>query len=128
MALQEKYTESISKSERYERIAMLVRMSHWNCKPEFWGRDQALFEGQAVPIMQGHEGFVRAMLLGVPEKTDRIAFTVWTDQDAYAGFRASPDLARITDMFAPMYVDGALPRPSDFEVRASGDGRSTAQQ
>ena len=110
MALQEKYADSISKSDRYERIAMRVRMSHWNCKPEFWGRDQALFEGQAVPIMQG------------------IAFTVWTDQDAYAGFRASPDLARITDMFAPMYVDGAPPRPSDFEVRASGDGRSTAQQ
>ena len=93
MALQEKYADSISRPDRYERIAMRVRMSHWNCKPEFWGRDQALFEGQAVSIMQGHEGFVRAMLLGVPEK-----------------------------------VDGALPRPSDFEVRASGDGRSTAQQ
>ena len=101
---------------------MFARMSHWNCRPECWGEDQELFVAGAVPIMQAHAGFVRAMLLGVPGESSRIAFTVWADEAAYQRFTQSPDLPKITEMFKHMYVEGALPSPQEFEVRAQGDG------
>lgn len=103
---------------------MFVRMAHWKCKPDCWGEDQALFESGAVPIMQGHAGFVRAMLLGRPDGVERIAFTVWQDRAAYDRFCASPDLARITEMFAHMYVEGEHPKPDEFTVRAQGAAKS----
>lgn len=103
---------------------MLVRMAHWKCRPDCWGEDHALFEGGAVPIMQGHAGFVRAMLLGRPDAVERIAFTVWQDRAAYERFCASPDLARITEMFAHMYVEGEHPKPDEFIVRAQGAAKS----
>lgn len=99
---------------------MIVRMARWQCRPENWGEDRALFESRAVTIMQGHAGFVRAMLLGQPGGTGRIAFTMWQDRAAYDRFRASPDLALITALFAHMYVDGAPPVPEEYEVRAAG--------
>lgn len=99
---------------------MLVRQARWNCRPECWGEDQALFEAGAVPIMRRHAGFVRAMLLGRPDSGERIAFTVWQDRTAYDRFCQSPDLARITDMFAHMYVEGERPVPDEFVVRAQG--------
>lgn len=103
---------------------MLVRMAHWKCRPECWGEDQALFASGAVPIMQGHEGFVRAMLLGRPDGVERIAFTVWQDGAAYERFCKSPDLARITAMFAHMYVAGEPPQPDEFVVRAQGAAKT----
>lgn len=105
---------------------MLVRMAQWKCSPDYWGADRELFEGAAVPIMQGHDGFVQAMLLAVPETPERIAFTVWRDAEAYERFCQSPDLARITGLFAHMYVDGAPPVPADYEVRAAGAAARTA--
>jgi len=104
---------------------MIVRMARWQCRPECWGEDRELFESRAVTIMQGHAGFVRAMLLGAPAATGRIAFTVWQDRAAYERFRASPDLALITGIFAHMYVDGAPPVPEEYEVRAAGEARAT---
>ncbi|MCR9135697.1 MAG: hypothetical protein NXI27_06875 [Alphaproteobacteria bacterium] len=71
--------------------------------------------------MQKHSGFVRAMLLATPGETQRIAFTVWTDRGAYERFVESPDLDQITQMFAHMYVEGALPEPVEYEVRAQGE-------
>ncbi|MGI9501081.1 MAG: antibiotic biosynthesis monooxygenase [Geminicoccaceae bacterium] len=99
---------------------MFARMAYWNCKQDCWGEDMKLFEQGAVPIMRGHEGFVRAMLLGTPGETRRIAFTVWRDRDAYAAFVASSDLEKITRMFAHMYVEGDRPEPVEYEVRAEG--------
>lgn len=99
---------------------MYVRMSYWDCAPEFWGEDRKLFETGAVPIMQGHRGFVRAMLLATVGETRRIAFTMWENPEDYARFVASPDLEKITQMFAHMYVDGARPEPVEYEVRAQG--------
>lgn len=102
---------------------MYVRMAHWNCRKECWGEDAALFESGAVPIMQGHAGFVRAMLLATPDDVQRIAFTVWQSKDAYQAFISSPDLEKITAMFAHMYVDGDRPQPEEFTVRAQGAAR-----
>lgn len=100
---------------------MFVRMSYWSCKPENWGEDAVLFETGAVPIMQDHPGFVRAMLLGDAGAEQRIAFTVWQNPEAYAAFVDSPDLEKITSMFAHMYVDGKRPGPvKEYEVRAEG--------
>ncbi len=100
---------------------MFVRMSYWSCKPEKWGQDAILFETGAVPIMQAHRGFVRAMLLGEAGAEQRIAFTVWESPQAYAEFVDSPDLETITTMFADMYVDGKRPGPvREYEVRAQG--------
>lgn len=99
---------------------MIVRMAHWNCRQDCWGEDCELFDVGAVPIMQRHDGFIRAMLLGPPGETARIAFTVWSDPAAYRQFTESPDLAKITGMFAHMYVDGAPPRAQEFVVRAQG--------
>ncbi|WP_282604348.1 hypothetical protein [Pelagibius sp. Alg239-R121] len=100
---------------------MFVRMAYWNCKKDSWGEDSELFESDAVPIMQGHSGFVRAMLLATPGEVQRIAFTVWRDKAAYLTFVASPDLERITQMFAHMYVEGDRPEPVEYEVRAQSD-------
>ena len=99
---------------------MYVRMAYWNCREEFWGEDSELFESGAVPIMQAHAGFVRAMLLATPNETQRIAFTVWQNPEAYQKFVASPDLDKITEMFAHMYVKGTLPDPVEYNVRAQG--------
>lgn len=100
---------------------MYVRMAYWSCKPENWGEDARLFENGAVPIMQRHKGFVRGMLLGEPEAAQRIAFTVWTDPDAYKAFVDSPDLEKITVMFAHMYVEDQRPGPiREYTVRAQG--------
>lgn len=100
---------------------MYVRMSYWSCKPEYRGEDARLFESGAVAIMSGHKGFVRAMLLGEEAGEQRIAFTVWSDAEAYRAFVRSPDLEKITTMFAPMYVDGKRPGPvKEYEVRAQG--------
>ncbi len=100
---------------------MYVRMSYWKCKEECRGEDSELFESGAVPIMQGHDGFVRAMLLATPGEAQRIAFTQWRDQDAYDAFVASPDLNKIIDMFEHMYLPGGNPDPVEYEVRASGE-------
>ncbi len=99
---------------------MFVRMAYWNCRPECWGEDRELFESFAVPTMTGHDGFVRAMLLATPNEAQRIAFTLWTDRAAYDRFVASPDLQKITDKFAHMYIEGAVPDPVEYEVRAHG--------
>ena len=102
---------------------MYARVSHWSCDPEHWGADVDLFENGAVPIMRGHRGFVRAMLLGEENAEGRIAFTVWEDPRAYREFVESPDLERITAMFAHMYVDGKRPGPvCEYVVRAHGVG------
>ena len=100
---------------------MFVRMSYWSCKPENWGEDRELFAKGAVPIMQGHEGFVQAMLLAEMGNEQRIAFTVWDSPAAYQKFVESPDLERITKMFAHMYVGGQRPGPvKEYDVRAHG--------
>ena len=100
---------------------MYVRMAYWSCKPECWGEDAELFHDGAVPIMQAHQGFVRAMLLGEQKAEQRIAFTVWESPQAYEAFVASPDLEKITVMFSHMYVEGKRPGPiREYEVRAQG--------
>jgi len=100
---------------------MFVRMAYWTCKLEFWGADADLFHSEAVPTMQKHKGFVEARLLGEPGNGQRIAFTAWDSPEAYSRFVASPDLEKITVMFAHMYVDGVRPGPvREYEIRAQG--------
>ena len=101
---------------------MYVRMSYWKCRPECWGEDAELFESGAVPIMQTHAGFVRAMLLGTPRDPQRIAFTVWADREGYDAFVGSPDLQHIIEMFEHMYLPGGNPDPVEYDVRAQGGG------
>lgn len=61
------------------------------------------------------------MLLGEDNGARRIALTVWESAEAYREFVASPDLERITAMFAHMYVDGKRPGPvREYVVRAQG--------
>ncbi len=106
---------------RKRRNEVHVRMAHWSCSPEYWGQDVDLFENGAVPIMRGHAGFVRAMLLGETNAERRIALTVWTSPGAYQSFVDSPDLEKITTMFSHMYVEGKHPGPVHvYEVRAQG--------
>ena len=99
---------------------MIARLAYWECGREHWGEDQRLFEGRAVPIMRGQPGFVEAKLLGEKDGIRRIAFTVWEGEAQYAEFLASDAFAEITEMFAPMYVDGSLPKGESYEVRAKG--------
>ena len=102
---------------------MYARLSYWSCDPVYRNADAELFENTAVPIMRGHRGFVRAMLLSEEAGEGRIAFTVWEDRKAYREFVESPDLEKITAMFAHMYVDGKRPGPiCEYVVRAQGVG------
>ena len=98
---------------------MYARLAYWSCDPDYRNADAELFENSAVPIMRGHRGFVRAMLLSEEEGAGRIAFTLWEDRSSYREFVESPDLETITAMFAHMYVDGKRPGPiREYEVRA----------
>lgn len=98
---------------------MIVRLALWKCKQAQWGNDKKLFESSAVPLMQLHPGFIQAKLLGKKNDIERIAFTVWEDESSYEAFLASDAFRDITEMFAPMYVDGSLPQGQTYEVRAS---------
>ena len=100
---------------------MLVRMARWECRQE--AREQAaeLFENGALPILARQPGARGAMLLAEPDTTRRIAFTVWDDEASYRQFVESDAMREITEMFAPMYVDGALPVGSEFQVVRRGD-------
>ncbi len=100
---------------------MFVRMSAWKCSPDYWGEDSKLFESSAVKIMQKHKGFIQAMLLAKPNDIERIAFTIWDSADDYKEFVESPDLDKIIDMFAHMYLKGGSPKPTEYEVRAKGN-------
>ena len=100
---------------------MLVRMARWECRPE--AREQAaeLFEYGALPILARQPGARGAMLLAEPDSSRRIAFTVWKDEASYRRFVESDAMREITEMFAPMYVDGALPVGTEFEVVRRGE-------
>ena len=95
---------------------MLVRMARWECRPELREEAAALFENGALPILARQPGSRGAMLLAEPGSTRRIAFTVWDDEASYRRFVESDAMREITEMFAPMYVDGALPVGLEYEV------------
>lgn len=100
---------------------MLVRMARWECRPEVREEAAALFENGALPILARQPGSRGAMLLAEPGSSRRIAFTVWDDEASYRRFVASDAMREITEMFAPMYVDGALPVGSEYDVVRWGD-------
>ena len=100
---------------------MLVRMARWECRPEAREEAAALFENGALPILARQPGSRGAMLLAEPGTTRRIAFTVWDDEASYRRFVESDAMREITEMFAPMYVDGALPVGSEYDVVRWGD-------
>ena len=106
---------------------MLVRMARWECRPEVREAAAELFENGALPILSRQPGARGAMLLAEPGGTGRIAFTVWEDEASYRQFVASEDMREITEMFAPMYVDGALPVGSEFDVVRWGDFAETEE-
>ena len=100
---------------------MLVRMARWECRPEVREEAAALFENGALPILARQPGSRGAMLLAEPGSTRRIAFTVWDDEASYRRFVESDAMREITEMFAPMYVDGALPVGAEYDVVRWGD-------
>ena len=101
---------------------MLVRMASWECRPDAREAAADLFENGALPILARQPGARGAMLLADPDGgTRRIAFTVWEDEASYRRFVESDAMREITEMFAPMYVDGARPVGSEFEVLRWGD-------
>ncbi|MGI9331562.1 MAG: antibiotic biosynthesis monooxygenase [Gammaproteobacteria bacterium] len=100
---------------------MLARMAHWNCRPDCQDAAAALFERKALPILAGQAGALGAMLLAQPGTTERIALTLWADEASYRRFVESAAMREITEAFAPMYVDGALPVGSEFEVVRRGE-------
>ena len=100
---------------------MLVRMARWECRPEVREQAAELFEDGALPILARQPGARGAMLLAEPGTSGRIAFTLWDDETSYRQFVESDAMREITDMFAPMYVDGALPVGAEFEVVRRGE-------
>lgn len=100
---------------------MLVRMARWECRPEVREEAAVLFENGALPILARQPGSRGAMLLAEPGSNRRIAFTVWDDESSYRRFVESDAMREITEMFAPMYVDGALPVGSEYDVVRWGD-------
>ena len=100
---------------------MLVRMARWECRPEVREQAAELFENGALPILARQPGARGAMLLAEPGTGGRIAFTLWDDEASYRQFVGSDAMRRITEMFAPMYVDGALPVGAEFEVVRRGE-------
>lgn len=100
---------------------MLVRMARWECRPEVREEAAALFENGALPILERQPGARGAMLLAEPDGTRRIAFTVWEDETSYRRFVESDAMREITEMFAPMYVEGGRPVGAEYEVVRWGD-------
>ena len=89
---------------------MFVRMSHWKCKKEFWTED--------FKLLKNHNGFIKAMLLGIKNTSERIAFTMWDNEEAYSNFSSHKDLEKIIKMFEHMYEKNGSPKPFEYEVRA----------
>ena len=100
---------------------MLVRMARWECRPEAAEAAAELLENGALPILARQRGARGAMRLAEPGTSRRIAFTVWEDEASYRRFVESEAMREITEMFAPMYVDGALPFGTEFDVVRCGD-------
>ena len=100
---------------------MLVRMARWECRPEVHEHAAELIESGALPILARQPGASGAMLLAEPGTSRRIAFTLWEDETSNRRLVASFTMREITEMFAPMYVDGAPPVGAEFEVARRGD-------
>ena len=95
---------------------MIIRMARWYCRAELAAEAETLFSEGAIPILSQQVGFIRAQLLGAENETLRIALTAWENEICYEKFVSSEDMQTITEMFQPMYVDGALPVGSQFHV------------
>ena len=95
---------------------MIIRMAKWHCRTELSADAETLFSEGAIPILSRQAGFIRAQLLGVKDETLRIALTVWGNEKYYQDFVSSEDMQIITEMFQPMYVDGALPIGTQYHV------------
>ena len=101
---------------------MIIRMAEWHCQAALAEEAETLFSTGAVPILSRQPGFIHCQLLGIDNKTIRIALTAWENDYSYAKFVASDDMRAITDMFRPMYVDGKLPVGAQYRVlRASSN-------
>ncbi len=98
---------------------MLARLARWNCRESSREEARNRFRSLALPILQAQEGFVEASLLEDPDTAQRIAFTLWRDRQAYRRFVSGPDLRRITEAFADLYVDGDAPVAESWQIRAS---------
>ena len=88
---------------------MIIRMARVHWRAELAAEAETLFSEGAIPILSRQVGFIRAQLLGVENETLRIALTSWENEICYEKFVSSEDMQTITEMFQPMYVDGALP-------------------
>ena len=68
--------------------------------------------------MKNHNGFIKAMLLGGKDSSERIAFTQWDNEQSYNSFSNHEDLKKIIKMFDHMYEKNGSPKPFEYEVRA----------
>ncbi len=95
---------------------MIIRMARVHWRAELAAEAETLFVEGAIPILSRQVGFIRAQLLGAENETLRIALTAWESEICYEKFVSSEDMQTITEMFQPMYVDGAPPVGSQFRV------------
>jgi quinol monooxygenase YgiN len=95
---------------------MIIRIARLHWCAELSAEAETLFSESVIPILSRQLGFIRAQLLGAENDTLRIALTTWENQICYEKFVSSEDMQTITEMFRPMYVDGALPTGTQFHV------------
>ena len=100
---------------------MIVRMAHWNCKPECHGEAVERFQNGALPILRRQTGFLRAQLLEDPDRIGRTAYTCWESVKNYRAFTDSKGLREITEMFAHMYLDAIPPKALEYHVLCDGE-------
>ncbi len=89
---------------------MFVRTSHWTCKPEMQAIALETFTTKAVPILRQQPGLLWAQLQAEPGANPRIAVTLRESEDAHAACIRSGAMAKITKLFAQMYVDSVPPQ------------------
>ncbi|HEX5569587.1 MAG TPA: hypothetical protein VFY14_22160 [Streptomyces sp.] len=94
---------------------MIIRLSRWNVLPEYEEAAVNRWEEQLLPhTYAACDGLIEASFLGDPQGSERIAFTAWHSEEAYAAALRQGVLSRITEDFRPMYVDGRPPVPRAY--------------
>lgn len=99
---------------------MIIRMSRWQVTVP--GADEAVrrWDEELLPTTYASvPGLLAAYFLGRQGSQERVAMTLWQDQESYRKAQEAGLLADISTDFAHLFQDGAFPVPADYDVLAA---------
>lgn len=95
---------------------MIIRMARWVTKPD---HDQTAIElwWQGVrAVWDRQPGLIQVHLLARTDSRERMTLSVWQSEADYSAFRASDDLAAVTNSFDGVYDVDGWPQGEEWTV------------